>query len=261
MFEIDTAWINQWMLQWMLPFIRVGALLATAPLFDARSISRRIRIGLAAFIAYLVAGSPVTQFNPEDPLLALVAQQVLVGASLGFFMRIVFAAMEVAGDFIGLQMGLAFAMFIDPQKNTASPMIGAFFNIMATLVFLSINGHLMAIDGILHSFRVVPISTDFSFLNPLKIAQSGLLLFQIAMQLSLPVMACILSVNIALGLLSRASPQFNIISVGFSITIIAAIVLIWLSLPFFVTFFEQAFYDLFTVPIWNGAGTTTATTP
>ncbi|WP_370264081.1 flagellar biosynthetic protein FliR [Limnobacter sp.] len=243
------------MLQWMLPFIRIGALLATAPLFDARSVSRRIRIGLAVVLAYLVAGSPVTQFNPNDPLLALVAQQVLVGASLGFFMRIVFAAMEVAGDFIGLQMGLAFAMFIDPQKNTASPMIGAFFNIMATLVFLSMNGHLMAIDGILHSFRVVPISTDFTFLSPLKIAQSGLLLFQIAMQLSLPVMACILSVNIALGLLSRAAPQFNIISVGFSITILAAITLIWLSLPFFVAFFEQAFYDLFTIPIWDNSAT------
>ncbi|HEY1057440.1 flagellar biosynthetic protein FliR [Limnobacter humi] len=251
MFEIDSAWFNTWLMQWMMPFIRVSALLATAPLFDARSVNRRVRIGLAAFTAYLVAGTPVASFDTTQPLVPLVFQQILVGVSLGFFMRVIFAAMEVAGDFIGLQMGLAFAMFIDPQKATTSPMIGAFLNIMATLVFLSMNGHLMAMDGILTSFQVVPISTDFSFLNPLKIAQSGLLLFQIAMQLTLPIMACVLSVNIALGLLSRAAPQFNIMSVGFSITIFAGLALLYLSLPFFVSFFESAFNTLFTIPIWN----------
>lgn len=251
MFELDTATINPLMMQWLMPFIRIGALLATAPLFDARSVSRRIRIGLAAVLAYLVAGSDVSRVPEGEPLMILVIQQVLVGASLGFFMRLIFAAMEVAGDFIGLQMGLAFAMFIDPQKATSTPMIGAFFNIIATLVFLSMNGHLMAIDGILMSFQVVPISTDFGFLNPEKIAQSGSLLFQIAMQLCLPVMACILAVNLALGLLSRAAPQFNIISVGFSVTILAGFVVIWLSLPFFVIFFTQSFQYLFTIPIWT----------
>ncbi len=251
MFEIDSAWFNQWAMQWLMPFVRVGALLATAPLFDARSVSRRIRIGLAAAIAYLVAGQPMVQFDTSLPILPLVIQQILVGASLGFFMRIVFAAMEVAGDFIGLQMGLAFAMFIDPQKNTSSPMIGAFFNILATLLFLSINGHLMAIDGILQSFRIVPVSTDFSFLNPLNIANSGLLLFQIAMQLALPVMVCIMSINIAMGLLSRAAPQFNILSIGFSITIGGGLFIIYLSLPYFLVFFQNAFDVLFTTPIWN----------
>lgn len=251
MFEIDTAVINPLMLNWLMPFVRIGALLATAPLFDARSVNRRVRVGLAALLAYLMASTDVVKVPEDEPLMVLVAQQVVVGASLGFFMRLIFAAMEVAGDFIGLQMGLAFAMFIDPQKASVTPMVGAFFNIMATLVFLSMNGHLMALDGIMKSFEIIPISTDFSFVKPEKVAQTGSLLFQIAMQLSLPVMACILAVNLALGLLSRASPQFNIISVGFSITILAGFVVMWLSLPFFVAFFVDSYQYMFTVPVWE----------
>ncbi|MDX1670500.1 MAG: flagellar biosynthetic protein FliR, partial [Limnobacter sp.] len=237
MFEVDLAFMNQAMMNWLMPFVRIGALLATAPLFDAKSVSRRVRIGMAAAIAYLISHSEPTRVDLNEPLLALIAQQILVGASLGFFMRLIFAAMEVAGDFIGLQMGLGFAMFIDPQKSTSSPVIGGFFNIIATLTFLALNGHLMAIDGILKSFEVVPISTDFGFLNGQNIFASGSLLFQIALQLSLPVMASVLAVNLALGLLSRAAPQFNIISVGFSITILGGLLILWTSLPFFVAFF------------------------
>eukprot|EP01030_Chromulinospumella_sphaerica_P014692 gene14692-14488_t len=118
-------------------------MLATAPVFDNRTVQRRTRVGLAALIAILMMpllpAPPVLSSAQAIPVLI---QQILIGVAMGFSMRLVFAAFEMAGDLLGLQMGLAFAQFIDPARGTQTPLIGSFLGVLAMLTFLVIDGHL-----------------------------------------------------------------------------------------------------------------------
>ena len=155
----------------------------------------------------------------------------------------------MAGDFIGLQMGLAFAQFIDPQRNTQSPLIGSFLSVMASLIFLSINGHLLILAAISSTFDLLPVSIQMDTLDPKRIVLIGGILFTVALQIALPVLAALLTANIVLGILTRAAPQMNIMSIGFSITITTGLWVLVMSLPYLANVFEQTSLRILEVPI------------
>lgn len=231
----NTAQLELWLAAFIWPFLRILAVLSTAPVFDNKAVTRRLRIGLAACMAILIA--PL--LPPPLPLnsglaLAVLLQQLVVGVAIGFSMRLVFTAFEMAGDLVGLQMGLAFAQFIDPTRGGQSPLIGSFFGILASLVFLAIDGHLLIIAALVQSFELVPISAKLDVIFPNHIASAGSVIFMLAVQIALPVITAILICNIVLGLLTRAAPQMNIMSIGFSITILAGLAIVWVSLPSFI---------------------------
>ena len=135
MVPINGEQLEMWIAAFLWPFIRILAMLATAPVFDNRTVQRRTRVALAAMIAMLMM--PIL---PTPPTLSsaqavpVLIQQILIGVSMGFSMRLVFAAFEMAGDLLGLQMGLAFAQFIDPSRGTQTPLLGSFLGVLASLV-------------------------------------------------------------------------------------------------------------------------------
>lgn len=218
------------------PFVRLLSLFASAPLLGDRSVPARVKIALAIACTVLVApmlpDAPTTApFSGHG--LALLVQQMLVGVAIGLGMRFVFAAIELAGDMIGLQMGLSFATFVDPQNATETPIVGSFLAIVATLIMLSMNGHLLMIAALIDSFRTVPISVqpELAF-NARRVAALGGDIFRIGLHLSLPVLATLLVLNLAMGVLSRAAPQLNIFAVGFPLSILAGLLLLGLALPY-----------------------------
>jgi flagellar biosynthetic protein FliR len=163
--------------------------------------------------------------------LMLLVQQVLIGVSIGLWMRFVFAAVELAGDMIGMQMGLSFATFIDPQNSNQTPIVGSFLGIIASLILLALNGHLLMIAALIDSFHVIPISAQPELaLNVERLLALGAEIFRIGLHLSLPVLATLLVLNLAMGVLSRTAPQINIFAVGFPLTILAGLFLLGLSL-------------------------------
>ena len=252
MVPINGEQLEIWIASFLWPFIRILAILATAPVFDNRTVQRRTRVGLAALIAILMMpllpAPPVLSSAQAIPVLI---QQILIGVAMGFSMRLVFAAFEMAGDLLGLQMGLAFAQFIDPARGTQTPLIGSFLGVLAMLTFLVIDGHLLVIAAVVQSFELIPISANLSVVNSQSIAMAGSIMFMLALQISLPVMAAVLISNIVLGILARAAPQLNVMSIGFSITIGVGLWILWVSLPYFIAGIDSAIGRLLSISVLN----------
>ncbi|HEX4917594.1 MAG TPA: flagellar biosynthetic protein FliR [Limnobacter sp.] len=252
MIPISGEQLELWIAAFLWPFIRVMAMLATAPVFDNRVIQRRLRVALAALIAMLLM--PLLPTPPtlnSAQAIPVLLQQILVGVAMGFSMRLVFAAFEMAGDLLGLQMGLAFAQFVDPVRGGQTPLIGSFMGVLASLVFLVIDGHLLVIAAVVQSFDLVPISAQLNVINPQNIALAGSIMFMLALQISLPVLAAVLVSNIVLGILARAAPQLNVMSIGFSITISAGLWVLWVSLPYFISGIDGAIERLLSISVLN----------
>ena len=217
------------------PFMRISAMFAAAPIFSARSVPVRIRILLSFFIAFILM--PVI---PEPPVVDLISgealfisiSQVLIGFAMGFILQMVFAAFVIAGQSIATAMGLGFASMIDPQNGVQVPVISQAFLIMATLIFLSLNGHLVFIEVLAESFHNMPIG----LFSPSKDALWQLVIwggdmFAGGMLIALPAVAALLLVNLAFGVTSRAAPQLNIFAVGFPIMIMIGLSFLILTLP------------------------------
>ncbi len=227
MFSVTSAELAGWMGAFVWPFVRMLALISVAPVLGHASIPARVKIGLAAFAALAIAPSlpppPPNAFENWNAVTLLVAQMG-IGFALAFSLRMIFAAIEMAGDLIGLQMGLSFATFIDPQNSDQTPLLGSFLGIVAMLLFLSIDGHLRMLMAVAESFRLFPVGGDAATHAPLRdVARLGAELFRLALHLALPVLTALLVCNLALGILTRAAPQLNLLSVGFPITLLAGL--------------------------------------
>lgn len=245
MFSFSSADIELWLSSFIWPFVRVLALFTAAPVFSHRAFPRRARIGLALMITLIIA--PLLKVAPSSALfspdgLLLLLQQLLVGFSIGFSVRLIFAAIEAAGDLIGLQMGLSFATFIDPQHNQQAPIVGSFLGILASLVFFSVNGHLILLTTLVESFQTAPIAIDgLTHMQPQALVAQGSIIFSLGMHLALPMIAAVMIANIALGLLSRAAPQLNIFAIGFPLTLMIGFWTLWMALPFLGNMIEATF--------------------
>lgn len=215
--------LDTWLAGLLLPFLRVLALFTAAPLFSNRAFPARARIAAAAAIALVVA--PLAQVPAGLSLasasgLGLVAQQVLIGLALGFAARLLFAMFELAGEFIGLQMGFSFAGFFDPNGGTESA-VGSWLNTLAMLLFLALDGHLVLIETLVATFRSFPIMADpFAAFHLVRLDQLGGEVFRLALTLALPATILMLFANLVLGFTSRVAPQLSIFAVGFPITIL-----------------------------------------
>jgi flagellar biosynthetic protein FliR len=228
--------LDAWIAAFFYPMVRILALLAAAPPFSNAAVPIRIKLilGLAislALVPALPALPPISPGSGEGML--ILGQQMLIGMAMGFAMRLTVAAIDYAGEAIGLQMGLGFATFYDPDNTSQTPVVSEFLSLLGLLVLLSINGHLMIMATLAHSFTVLPIvGTSLAAGSWSNFAHAGAIIFSSGLILALPVIAALLITNVALGVLTRAAPQLNLFAVGFPITLIAGFVMLILSLSY-----------------------------
>lgn len=247
MISITTAELNTLLAAFLWPLSRILAMVATAPIFGNPSIPVKVKLGLAVMLTVLVmpvVEKSLPQVDPASGIgLIILLQQVLIGVAIGFVMRIVFVAVEMAGELIGLQMGLGFAVFFDPHSGQID-IIGRFLGVIASLAFLAIDGHLMMIALISQSFSTLPVGSegtaDVTFTT---LANWGGEIFKSGLQLSLPVLTALLITNLALGVLTRVAPQLNIFAVGFPLTLSIGLFVLALSMPFYAPILEHLVYD------------------
>ncbi len=248
MIQFSEAQLMAWITMVVYPFVRVVALIGTAPILGDASIPRRARIGLAIFITVLVAPSirevPNAALLSGDGLL-LIARQILIGAAMGFSMRLAFSAVEYAGDLIGLQMGIGFATLVDPGTNDQSPVIGSLMGYLVSLAFLAANGPLLLIAGVSDSFDAVPLAGRGGLFGEWQtLVLQGGAVFGLALHMALPVIAALLVTNVALGIMTRAAPQLNLFSIGFPITIGVGLVVLLVSLPVMLTIADRSVIEV-----------------
>ena len=205
-------------------------MLAIAPIFGARMVPQRARLVVALLLTWIVL--PLLPEVPAlDPLSlpgALVtAQQLVIGLAIGFSLQLVFATLVIAGQTIAMGMGLGFAQMVDPQNGVNVPVIGQYYVVVATLLFLALNGHLALIRVLVDSFQSLPVGVDALTREDFRaIAYWGTRMFADAIMVALPAVASILLVNLAFGVVSRSAPQLNIFGVGFPVTLTLGFVIL-----------------------------------
>ncbi len=236
MLTVTSAQLNAWLGLFIWPFVRILAIIATEPVLGNRSIPPTVKIGLAALFAILLAPSlgPMPSVEPGSAAgLLILLQQVMIGLAIGFSMRIVYTAVEMAGHMAGLQMGLGFATFYDPQNAGQVPIVAQFAGLLAVLIFLSMNGHQWVLMAMADSFRELPVlAQPLSARGWMAVAAWGGEIFRVGVLLSLPVVATLLITNLSIGVMTRAAPQLNIFAVGFPITLSVGFLVLAISLPY-----------------------------
>jgi flagellar biosynthetic protein FliR len=161
-----------------------------------------------------------------DPLsgeaVLITLNQILIGSAMGLALQLVFSMFVVGGQIIAFQMGLGFAAMVDPNSGTSVPVVGQFYVIVLTLLFLALDGHLVFIDILVDSFRTMPIGVDGLTRDGFwTLAMWGGQMYAGAVQIALPAIAALLVINLTFGVVTRSAPQFNIFSIGFPVTMIA----------------------------------------
>ena len=242
MFGVSSAWFNAQIALFWWPFTRILALFATEPFFSSNSIPLRLKVFFAVILTITVA--PVLPAPPVvEPFSAvgmlISANQIIIGLAMGFSVRMAFSAVELAGNLIGLQMGLGFASFFDPQHAQQLPILAVFASLFAMLLYLAFDGHLVVISVLVDSFHTLPISTDpLHSLGFRQMAVLGGLLFRYGVLLAMPVIAALLIANLCLGVMARAAPQFNLFAVGFPLLLALGLLAFTITLPQFAQQFQ-----------------------
>jgi flagellar biosynthetic protein FliR len=258
MITLTSGQLNAWLALLAWPLARILALIASAPITGNQQFPLTAKIGLAVLLTMLVAPTlpaPAALDPASAAGFMLLIRETLIGLGMGFAMRVVFTGVQMAGDVIGLQMGLGFATFYDPQSSAEVPVIGQFLNLLATLAFLSLNGHLMLISTLVDTFHAVPLEAAGTATGTwLLLAQWGGMIMRTAVMLSLPVIATLLVVNAALAVLTRAAPALNIFAIGFPVTILIGFIALLLTLPYCTPIFERIFAQGLETMLRLGAG-------
>lgn len=241
--------LGSWLEMFILVFLRISALFVAAPFFGATTVTVRVRLVLAGLISMLILPSiPHVQgfeLMSGEGALALV-QQLFLGLAMGFILQMVFTGLIVAGQVMAMTMGLGFATSFDPQNGVQVPVISQFYVILGTLIFLALDLHLHLLSYLFQSFTILPVTgTEMSADGFMLVVGWASHMFSGALLFALPVLAAILLINVAFGVMTRAAPQLNIFAVGFPITIAGGFIFMILTLPnllpVFNRFFEQAF--------------------
>lgn len=220
-----------WVAEFMWPFLRITGLCLLAPLFGQRLAPVRVRIILAvALTVMLMPGIPTPAMDPAGlPGIFTAARELLIGVAMGFMLQMVFDAMVIAGQAIAMSMGLGFATMVDPARGNL-PVVSQFFVLVAMLLFLAMNGHLVTLSVLAQSFHTLPIGESLAREGLWTLVNWGTQMFAGALQIALPALTALLTVNIAFGVMSRAAPSMNLFAVGFPVTMTLGFVIMVLSI-------------------------------
>ncbi|RIW36421.1 flagellar type III secretion system protein FliR [Bacillus salacetis] len=230
----------------LLVFMRVSAFFITLPLFSYRSIPAQHRIGFAGAIAwimyYTIDASPIAL---DAAYILLIMKEAMIGLFIGFTAYMIISAIQVAGSFIDFQMGFAIANVIDPQTGAQSPLVGQYLYTFALLLLLAVDGHHLLLDGVFYSYQFIPIDQawiPFGNENLVEyIINTFNSVFIIAFQMSIPVVATLFLVDVALGIVARTVPQLNIFVVGFPIKIAVSFLVLFIVLGVMMALMQQMF--------------------
>ncbi len=217
-------------------FIRILGLFSSAPFFSGTAMPFRFRIGLTFFLA-LVA-SPVVVGSgmkpPQDAVefIALLISNFVLGIGTGFFLYVAFAAFQVSAQVFSIPMGMGMNEVLDPMSEVQVPALGNILGIMALFLLIRVDGHFYMIQVIVDSFRYTPALS----LKGIDLIYHGLIngiimMFDVSIKIAMPIIAVTLMLDMAMGLISRVAPQFNVMIMGFNIKILAGFIIIWLILP------------------------------
>ncbi len=232
MTEVDLAQLQAWVGSLLWAMGRVGGLVMVAPVFGNTTIPARIRVAIVMLLTFVLAPlSPATVDPMSAQGVSTMIGQVLIGAAIGFVLKLVFEAVAFGGQLVSQSMSLGFSEVVNPEGGGSTPVLSQLYMVLVTLIFLAMDGHLQLVALLAESFRTLPPGSGAMGPNEMHaIVLFGARLFSGAVRVALPAMTSLLVVNIGFAAISRAAPSMNLFAVGFPITVTLGIVVLWLSL-------------------------------
>ena len=242
MISFTSAQLDAWLATLLFPLARILAMISSSPVLGNKQVPVRVKVGLSVLLALIIAPTlgeiPTVAVGSPQGLLIII-QQMIIGVAMGFTLRLIFTAVEMAGELAGLQMGLGFASFYDPINASYTPVVARWLGMIAVLGFLAMNGHLHMLSALAESFHTLPIGSMMPAKSFYDVASWGGIIFAYGLQISLPLLAALLTANIALGILTRAAPQLNLFAIGFPITLAIGFFVLALTMPHFIPLLDR----------------------
>lgn len=242
MLQLDVAALQHWLNQFIWPLMRVSGFFMAAPIFGTQVVPPRIRLLLALLLTLAIAPSlrdlPTPDFLSPFAVI-LVAQQLLIGIGLAFFLQVMLHTFVMAGQIIAVTMGLGFASMNDPVNGVSVTVISQFYLMLASLLFLGMNGHLVMVDVLVESFRTLPVGADIGGHRLQALLGWGSWMFGAGLLMSLPAVTALLIINCSLGVITRAAPQLNIFAIGFPLMLALGLLILWANMGNVLPQFER----------------------
>ena len=246
MISFTSAQLDTWLAALLFPLTRILAMISSSPVLGNKQVPARVKVGLSVLLAIIIAPTigemPPVAIGSAQGMLIMV-QQIIIGVAMGFPLRLIFTAVEMAGELAGLQMGLGFASFYDPLNSSYTPVAARWLGMIAALAFLAMDGHLYMLSALAESFHTLPIGGMLPAKGFYDVAIWGGIIFAYGLQIALPLLAALLTTNIALGILTRAAPQLNLFAIGFPITLAIGFLVLALSIPHFSTLLDRLIHE------------------
>jgi len=221
------------MAKFMLASLRIGAFLVVSPIFGSTAIPVQVRVIVAAFLAVMVMGYsdvPDIESFSELRIIGVMITELLIGIAAGLILTIWFSAAVLAGEKIATSAGLGYAAQIDPNSGGQTPVVSQMLSLFMIILFLGVNGHLVVLRTMLESYDYLPIGAMpawGAFIKGGIGAASAM--FVAASIIMLPIAIIMLLINLAVGVITRSSPQLNLFSFAFPISLLAIFILFYLS--------------------------------
>jgi len=244
--------------------VRALAMIQVAPLLSSDAIPQVAKFALAGLAAFAVIPTAEMFIASNSPngivtlpggtlsdlryetfslrFFLLIIGEAIIGIIIGFYMTIIFAAFSTAGQFFSLQMGFGASETFDPVAQIENPLMGQYFNLISMVIFVTIGGfHQLFLGGFWRSVQTINVISLIDGTQPIvTMIVSGLSrLFMDAIVIAMPILGTLFLTSLTTGLISKAAPQVNILSEGFPISIIAAFLLLFASLPFMIEAFSR----------------------
>ncbi|MDC0992925.1 flagellar biosynthetic protein FliR [Alphaproteobacteria bacterium] len=212
--------------------LRIGAFLIASPFFGGSSVPIQVRIIMAVLLGVSVASNvSVPTWQSFDALtgVQVVLTELMIGIGSGLILTIWFSAALLAGEKIAASSGLGFAAQMDPDSGGQTPVVSKIFSLFLTVLFLSWNGHILVLQAILDTYQFMPVGNvpNLKALITGGLSAAGSM-FAAATIIMLPVTGFLVAINLAVGVISRSSPQMNLFAVGFPISMIVVFVLLYM---------------------------------
>jgi len=233
MIELSSAELSRWVASYLWVLFRIASLLMTMPVLGTQLLPVRVRLYFALALTLLIA--PQVGEVPLLDALSLstwivIGEQILIGAAMGFSLQLLFQVHVLAGQIIAMQMGLGFASMNDPSTGISVAVVAQVFTMLVTLLFLAMNGHLVVLEVLAESFTTLPIGDSLGRMDFQALVLRFSWVMAAAILIGMPAITALLIVNISFGVMMRAAPQLNIFSIGFPLTLVFGLFILWVMM-------------------------------
>jgi flagellar biosynthesis protein FliR len=215
---------------------RVGGMVVAAPVLGARQIPPQAKIGLAVMISLVFTPLQASRIEPVTVSLVayalLAARELLIGVAVGLVVALIFQGVQMGSHLVGIQMGIGLGGLINPMSGSDSGILDTFYMVMATVIFLAANGHHAMIGALAQTYDVAPLGqSGFPSVNPMQVLAMVQSIFVVALRIALPAVGALLLADVALGLIGRAAPRLEVLTIGLPVKIGLGLLVLAVSTP------------------------------